>query len=81
MIERMHLAKATLRTLLPTFIVKSISTLSILGKVLNHTPARMAFNRNLTNWVLLRKLKALSLIAISLETVYIHSNIIFATST
>lgn len=42
-----------------TFIVKSISTLSILGKALNHTPARMALNFSFTNWVRFRKIDEL----------------------
>ena len=65
MIERMHLAKVTLRTLLVTFIVKSTSTLSILGKALNHTPERMALSFSFTSCVLSRKLKALSCGAVS----------------
>jgi hypothetical protein len=57
--DKTHLAREALRMLSVTFIVKSISTLSILGKALNHTPARMAFNLILTSCVLSRKLKLL----------------------
>lgn len=58
--ERMLLAKEVLRTLQRTiFIVKSNSTLSILGKALNHTPERMAFSFNFVICVLSRKLKVL----------------------
>jgi hypothetical protein len=54
------LAKVALRMLLATLIVKSTSTLSILGKALNHTPARMAFNLSFINCVLVRKLEVFS---------------------
>jgi hypothetical protein len=57
---KIFLAKVALRMLLATFIVKSISTLSILGNALNHTPARIAFNLSFTNCVLFRKLKVFS---------------------
>ena len=57
--DKRHLAKETLRMLSATLIVKSTSTLSILGKALNHTPARMAFNLTFTSCVLSRKLKRL----------------------
>jgi hypothetical protein len=49
------LAKEALRMFSATFIVKSISTLSILGKALNHTPARMAVVLNLINCILFGK--------------------------
>ena len=42
-----------------TFIAKSISTLSILGKALNHTPARMALHLNLISCFFSMKLKVL----------------------
>ena len=44
-----------------TFIVKSTSTLSILGNALNHTPARMAFILSFINCVLLSGLGAVIL--------------------
>ena len=48
--ERMLLANVKLRTFSAiTFIVKSISALSILCKALNHTPARMAFILSFNN--------------------------------
>jgi len=57
---RMLLAREVLCTLLRTIlIVKSKSTLSILGKALNHTPERMAFSFNFTICVVSRKLKVL----------------------
>jgi hypothetical protein len=52
----MQLANEALRMLWTTRIVKSTSTLSILDKALNHTPARMAFDFNFINCVLSMKL-------------------------
>ena len=51
------LAKYALRTFSATFIVKSTSTLSILGKALNHTPARMALHLIFISCVLLSTLE------------------------
>ncbi len=52
-------AKVTLRTLSATLIVNSISTRSILRKALNHTPARIALNLNVTSCALSKKPKVL----------------------
>jgi hypothetical protein len=49
--------RAVLLMFRATFIAKSISTLSILGKTLNHTPARMALLLNFTSCFLSMKLK------------------------
>src|SRR3990170_7073975 len=58
-IDTMDLAKDGLLMLCVTFIAKSISTLSILGKALNHTPARMALHLNLISCFFSMKLKVL----------------------
>lgn len=59
-IDKMFLAKKTLRTVPATFIVKSISTLSILCRALNQAPERMALCFSLSSCALSRKLKQLS---------------------
>ncbi len=52
---KMLFAKCALRMFSATFIVKSTSTLSILGKALNHTPARTAFTLSFISSARLRK--------------------------
>jgi hypothetical protein len=63
-IDRMHLPKDGLLMLCVTLIAKSISTLSILCKALNHTPARMALHLNFISCFLSMKLKVVFCIVV-----------------
>jgi hypothetical protein len=51
-IDKMLLVKVALRMLRATLIVKSISALSILGRALNQTPARIALSFIFTSCIL-----------------------------
>jgi hypothetical protein len=64
-IDRMRLAKMLLRMQRATLIVKSMSTLSILFKALNHTPERMAFIFSFISCLLSMKLEVVSFSTIS----------------